>query len=73
MEQIYTTKSLSELLQVSPSTIRRELDEGRISCFKVRGQLRFREADVQRYLGRRHLKRTKSETAEIVYLNFRQK
>jgi len=73
MEQIYTTKTLAELLQVSPSTIRRETEEGRIACFKVGTQIRFREFEVQRYLSRRHLKRTKTETAEIVYLAFRQR
>jgi excisionase family DNA binding protein len=68
MEQLYTTKSLAALLQVSQSTIRREIGEGRISWFKVRGQIRFRESDVQKYLSKRHLTRKHLQSAEIVYL-----
>lgn len=71
MEQLYTVKTLAALLQVSPSTIRREIDEGRINWFKVRGQIRFTESDVDKYLAHRHLKRKRinlPQTAEIIYL-----
>ncbi len=68
MERLYTTKTHAALVQVSPSTIRREIDEGRISWFKVRGQIRCRESDVHRHLCRRQLKRKQFETADILYL-----
>lgn len=70
MDQLYTTKTLAALLQVSPSTIRREVDEGRIDWFRVRGQIRFKESAVQKYLNRSHLKRKRSDKTDIIYLNF---
>jgi excisionase family DNA binding protein len=69
MEQLYTTKSLAALLQVSPSTIRREITEGRISWFKVRGQIRFKDSDVQKYLNQGQWKRRKLGSAEVVYMS----
>ena len=69
MEQLYTTKSLAALLQVSPSTIRREISEGRISWFKVRGQIRFKDSDIQKYLNQGQWKRRKLGNAEVVYMS----
>jgi excisionase family DNA binding protein len=50
MGKLYTTETLSEYLQVSPRTIRRERNDGRLSFVVVRGQIRYREEDIERYL-----------------------
>lgn len=50
MGKLYTTETLSEFLQVSPRTIRRERNDGRLSFVVVRGQIRYREEDIERYL-----------------------
>ena len=73
MEQLYTIKSLAELLQVSLSTVRREISEGRINWFKVRGQIRFKDSDIQRYLSQGQWKRRKVGNAEVVYMSTRPK
>jgi excisionase family DNA binding protein len=71
MEQLYTNKTLAALLQVSQSTIRREMSEGKIRWFKIRGQVRFRESDVHNYLKRNQLKTKQLGQAEVVYLPVR--
>jgi excisionase family DNA binding protein len=50
MGKLYTTETLSEYMQVSPRTIRRERNDGRLSFVVIRGQIRYREEDVERYL-----------------------
>jgi excisionase family DNA binding protein len=50
MGKLYTTDTLSEYMQVSPRTIRRERNDGRLSYIVIRGQIRYREEDVERYL-----------------------
>jgi excisionase family DNA binding protein len=50
MGKLYTTETLSEFLQVSPRTIRRERNDGRLSFVVIRGQIRYREEDIERYL-----------------------
>lgn len=50
MGKLYTTDTLSEFLQVSPRTIRRERNDGHLSYVVIRGQIRYREEDIQRYL-----------------------
>ena len=50
MQKLYTTETLADLLQVSPRTIRRERKEGQLPFVRVRGQIRYRDADVRAYL-----------------------
>jgi excisionase family DNA binding protein len=50
MGKLYTTETLSEFLRVSPRTIRRERNDGRLSFVVVRGQIRYREEDIEKYL-----------------------
>jgi excisionase family DNA binding protein len=50
MGKLYTTETLSDYMQVSPRTIRRERNDGRLSYVVIRGQIRYREEDVERYL-----------------------
>jgi excisionase family DNA binding protein len=50
MENVYTLHSLSRMLQVSTRTIRREMDEGKLTFVRIRGRVRFRQTDVQTYL-----------------------
>jgi excisionase family DNA binding protein len=50
MQNVYTLHSLSRMLQVSTRTIRREMEDGRISFVRIRGRVRFRQADLQAYL-----------------------
>ncbi|MBT6940137.1 MAG: helix-turn-helix domain-containing protein [Candidatus Marinimicrobia bacterium] len=51
----YTNKYLSinqvsELTSLSPSTIRRAIQKGKLKCTKATGKLLFIEADVRKWL-----------------------
>ena len=50
MGKLYTTDTLAEFLQVSPRTIRRERNDGHLAYVLIRGQIRYREEDIERYL-----------------------
>jgi excisionase family DNA binding protein len=54
MQNVYTLHSLSRMLQVSTRTIRREMEDGKLSFVKIRGRVRFRQLDVQAYLAYCH-------------------
>lgn len=50
MEKLYTTEEVAEILRVSPRTIRREREEGNLNYIRIRGQIRYREVDIKKYL-----------------------
>ena len=47
---LYTTESLAEYLQVSPHTVRREREAGRLPYIRIRDLIRYRPEDVEAYL-----------------------
>ncbi len=47
---LYTTESLAEYLQVSPHTVRREREAGRLPYIRIRDLVRYRPEDVETYL-----------------------
>ena len=47
---LHTTESLAEYLQVSPHTVRREREAGRLPYIRIRDLVRYRPEDVEKYL-----------------------
>lgn len=47
---LYTTETLAEYLQVSPHTVRRERESGRLPFVRIRDLIRYRPDDVETYL-----------------------
>ncbi|HJO03821.1 MAG TPA: helix-turn-helix domain-containing protein [Acidobacteriota bacterium] len=47
---LHTTDSLAEYLQVSPHTVRREREAGRLPFIRIRDLVRYRPEDVETYL-----------------------
>ena len=47
---LHTTESLAEYLQVSPHTVRREREAGRLPYIRIRDLIRYRPEDVETYL-----------------------
>ncbi len=52
MTGLYTTESLADYLQVSPHTVRREREAGRLPFIRIRDLVRYRPEDVEAYLSR---------------------
>lgn len=50
MTGLYTTESLAEYLQVSPHTVRREREAGRLPYVRIRDLIRYRPEDIEAYL-----------------------
>lgn len=50
MLALYTTETLAEYLQVSPHTVRREREAGRLPFVRIRDLVRYRPEDVEAYL-----------------------
>ena len=50
MEKLYTTEEVAEILKVSPRTIRREREDANLNFIRIRGQIRYREEDIRKYL-----------------------
>jgi excisionase family DNA binding protein len=50
MEKLYTTEEVAEILKVSPRTIRREREDANLNFIRIRGQIRYREEDIKKYL-----------------------
>lgn len=50
MRALYTTETLAEFLQVSPHTVRREREAGRLPYIRIRDLIRYRPEDVEAYL-----------------------
>ena len=47
---LYTTETLADYLQVSPHTVRRERESGRLPFVRIRDLVRYRPEDVETYL-----------------------
>jgi len=47
---LYTTETLADYLQVSPHTVRREREAGRLPFVRIRDLIRYRPEDVESYL-----------------------
>jgi excisionase family DNA binding protein len=47
---LHTTESLAEYLQVSPHTVRREREAGRLPYIRIRDLIRYRPEDVETFL-----------------------
>ena len=50
MQTLYTTETLADFLQVSPHTVRRERESGRLPFIRIRDLIRYRPEDVDGYL-----------------------
>lgn len=50
MKGLFTTETLAEYLQVSPHTVRREREAGRLPFIRIRDLIRYRSEDVEGYL-----------------------
>ncbi len=50
MMGLFTTETLAEYLQVSPHTVRREREAGRLPFIRIRDLIRYRPEDVESYL-----------------------
>lgn len=59
MDKLLTVADLCELLQVSRSTVNRLVSSGELAAFKIGGQLRFSEADVNAYVKAARVRQTK--------------
>ena len=47
---LLTLKETAQGLKTSPKTVRRRIEEGKLRAFKVGGQIRIREEDLQAYI-----------------------
>ena len=55
-ERLLDVDEVAEVLQVSPTTVRRRVMEGSLPAVRLSSQcLRFRESDIRRYIAR-HVK-----------------
>ncbi len=52
-ENLFTTEALAHYLQVSPRTVQREVQRGRLTYVLVGGRRRYRPVDVETYLHKR--------------------
>lgn len=50
MTGLFTTESLADYLQVSPHTVRREREAGRLPFIRIRDLIRYRPEDIESYL-----------------------
>lgn len=50
MTGLFTTETLADYLQVSPHTVRREREAGRLPYIRIRDLIRYRPEDVESYL-----------------------
>ena len=50
MIKLYTTDEVGEIMKVSPRTIRKEVKSGKLKGIMIRGQIRYREDEIERYL-----------------------
>ena len=67
---LFTTESLAEYLQVSPHTVRREREAGRLPFIRIRDLVRYRPEDVEAYLAS-HSHDRHSSMAGAKIANFR--
>lgn len=59
--KIYTTKEVADLFNVSDVTIRREVEKGNLSGFKVGNENRFTQYHIDQYTQIKNLGKTQRE------------
>ncbi len=50
IEKLYNINDISKLLGVSKITIYRLVESKKISCYRIKGCIRFSETDIRNYL-----------------------
>jgi excisionase family DNA binding protein len=68
---LFTTESLAEYLQVSPHTVRREREAGRLPFIRIRDLIRYRPEDVEAYLSHQSQDRGSQSAGGARIANFR--
>ena len=64
VNQVLTIKQVAEYLQVTEKTIYTLVQEGNLPAFKVRGQWRFKNEDIEKWIeeNKENLKKKRSST-----------
>lgn len=52
MEEVFTVEEVAKYLKVTPTTIYRMLEDGRLTGFKIGASWRIRESDITAYIER---------------------
>jgi len=64
-QRLMTKKQVAELLSVCPTTVERLVHRyGVLPAYRVGGDLRFRQADIEQYLSRCRIARDESAGSE---------
>jgi excisionase family DNA binding protein len=50
VERLLTTEEVAELLRIDPVTVRRLIGRGELTAYRIAGEYRFTEADLERFL-----------------------
>lgn len=50
VERLFTTEEVAELLRIEPVTVRRLVGRGELAAYRVAGEYRFTEADLEKFL-----------------------
>lgn len=64
MTKLLNKEQVSEILGVSVKTLERIIADGSLQYYRIRGQLRFNEQDVMRYIASCQEKRVTYEVVE---------
>lgn len=59
--RIYTVKEVAELFGVSEATIRREVERGKLRCFKVGNESKFTQYHLDEYTNIKNFGKTQRE------------
>ena len=50
MERLLTTEEVAELLRIDPVTVRRLIGRGELAAYRIAGEYRFTDADLEQFL-----------------------
>src|SRR2546425_11142877 len=50
VERLLTTEEVAELLRIDPVTVRRLIGRGELTAYRIAGEYRFTEADLEKFL-----------------------
>ena len=50
MERLVTTEEVADLLRIDPVTVRRLIGRGELAAYRIAGEYRFAEADLEKFL-----------------------
>jgi excisionase family DNA binding protein len=50
VERLLTTEEVAELLRIDPVTVRRLIGRGELAAYRIAGEYRFTEADLEKFL-----------------------